>query len=158
MFSSLEGTKQPVCQTLQITYFFFSKILLIVMDILPACRPVQYRCAVPLEARRGHWIPWNLSYCGCELPCGAGYPNQTFRKQCSSVLLVGYLVRERERQWEGGRQRRRENMKLEEVCDPRVQKDLLKRKRWREKHDQHILLVSLCGSSKNRRLREPAWG
>lgn len=128
------------------------------MDILPACRPVQYRCAVPLEARRGHWIPWNLSYCGCELPCGAGYPNQTFSKQCSSVLLVGYLVRERERHWEGGRQRWRENMKLEEVCDPRVHRDLLKRKRWREKHDQHILLVSLRGSSKKRRLREPAWG
>lgn len=128
------------------------------MDILPACRPVQDRCVVPLEARRGHWIPWNLSYCGCELPCGAGYPNQTFSKQCSSVLLVGYLVRERERHWEGGRQRWRENMKLEEVCDPRVQRDLLKRKRWREKHDQHILLVSLRGSSKKRRLREPAWG
>lgn len=51
------------------------------------------------------------------------------------------LFSQREGEAEGERQRWRENMKLEEVCDPRVQKDLLKRKRWREKHDQHILLV-----------------
>lgn len=31
--------------------------------VLPVCiMPVHCKCAVAMEARRGHWIPWNWSY------------------------------------------------------------------------------------------------
>lgn len=32
------------------------------MTCLPVCIGVPHACSVPLEVRRGHWIPWDWSY------------------------------------------------------------------------------------------------
>ena len=109
------------------------------MDILPACRSVQYRCAVPLEAKEGTGCPGTGVTVVVSYHVVLGIKANLQEAEFFSPLCG--LFSQRERQAEGGRQRRTENMKLEEVCDLRVQKDLLKRRRWREKHDQHISLV-----------------
>lgn len=43
-----------------------------ILHISPECRYVHHLQAVPVEARRGSWSPWNASYRG--LPCGCSQP------------------------------------------------------------------------------------
>ena len=38
------------------------KIVFLYMECLPVCMSVHHMHAVPMEARRGHQIPWNWSY------------------------------------------------------------------------------------------------
>lgn len=45
------------------------------MNVLPACVYVHHKRAVPVEARKGLWVPWNWNYRQLWAPCGCWKPN-----------------------------------------------------------------------------------